>query len=692
MPDTVDFWGKIVIGGRFYPIEWPKYVNFMMDPNFNAHTPHCINSPECDQWGGIHPYATHEPGGDSKINQQAAGIVERFRPRFRIRRELQKFQQTPYGNCPVDVELSVAQAAITQFVLHHDGCMDAAMCFTVLHNERGLSCHYILDNDGTIYQTLDLLAAGYHAQFLNDLSIGMEICNRGDAHKEPDYYSRHHMQRDIVTCTINGCKIVAFDFTPEQKAAAIALGRALAKHLPGIKLDYPKDPVTGKPLWGTMPDGGKSWSGYIGHYHSIIQKWDPGPFDFEEFIRKVRGGRHFPLALGDASSDIPEEKSKRDAAAETYYADNEREYTDDNGVGKPTGGFYPIGPFDQSRLWHGGIHLHAPLGTPVTAITGGKVVAARVGELSPGIGSINFVLVKHEIASLGIEFHLLYFHIITEGGKGGGVPHWSAAEAISEADPGTVVVFDPPIIVEGGDLLGFVGPAGPEDEPQIHFEAFTTPAGHKAIADLDAKAGEDAFFLPLVDGSADGRFCKQAAILDLYKNKKDAADAPPTAAEVLAFYASPETAAVTHRIRAYHVSEWADKPDWLGELSAAAENKKMKKAELEQMVAEQIKPTLWLTEDVARKLGLSEQGLVVTYHPIGLLMWTEARMATPVSDTAVKQATAEELAAAPDKKAETMTDDGNAAGDAYMADEAGSETKVEKQPSLEEIVDGYGNE
>ena len=30
------------------------------------------------------------------------------------------------------------------------------MASSVLQNERGLSCHFLLDNDGTIYQTLDL--------------------------------------------------------------------------------------------------------------------------------------------------------------------------------------------------------------------------------------------------------------------------------------------------------------------------------------------------------------------------------------------------------------------------------------------------------------------------------------------------------------------------------------------------------
>ena len=85
--------------------------------------------------------------------------------------------------------LDAVKAVIKQFVIHHDGCTSADMCFTVLQNERGLSCHFLIDNDGTIYQTIDLALMAYHAAEWNTASIGVEFCNRGDAKKEPNYYS-----------------------------------------------------------------------------------------------------------------------------------------------------------------------------------------------------------------------------------------------------------------------------------------------------------------------------------------------------------------------------------------------------------------------------------------------------------------------------------------------------------------------
>src|SRR5690606_1903341 len=49
----------------------------------------------------------------------------------------------------------------------------------ILHDRRGLSVHFMLDIDGTIYQTLDLKERAWHATIANDRSIGIEIANMG---------------------------------------------------------------------------------------------------------------------------------------------------------------------------------------------------------------------------------------------------------------------------------------------------------------------------------------------------------------------------------------------------------------------------------------------------------------------------------------------------------------------------------
>jgi hypothetical protein len=39
-------------------------------------------------------------------------------------------------------ERAVRRGNVKQFVIHHDGCTSADMCFNVLHNERRLSCRF----------------------------------------------------------------------------------------------------------------------------------------------------------------------------------------------------------------------------------------------------------------------------------------------------------------------------------------------------------------------------------------------------------------------------------------------------------------------------------------------------------------------------------------------------------------------
>src|SRR5688572_1859468 len=250
---------EIIIADKPYPIDWPTY-NFRdaggFDATFEGCTPH--SGGRCGPGGT--PYAPAKGLGNNRTRIRKRRINER--------------------------SLAAAQAVIKQFVVHLDGCAHAEMCFNVLHNERGLSCHFILDNDGTLYQTCDLIDCAYHAAGMNESSIGIEISNRGDAKKEPDFYDRKGTPRDVVTCTINGHKYVAFDYTPPQYAAMEALGKFLARFLPGIKLHAPES-APGQAHWGTLyPQDTmatylrSTYSGYIGHYHITERKWDPGPFDF----------------------------------------------------------------------------------------------------------------------------------------------------------------------------------------------------------------------------------------------------------------------------------------------------------------------------------------------------------------------------------------------------------------------------
>ncbi len=75
--------------------------------------------------------------------------------------------------------LPLLREHVDLFVYHYDVCGTSRRCFKVLHDLRGLSVHFMLDVDGTIYQTLDVKERAWHAGPANDRSIGIEIANMG---------------------------------------------------------------------------------------------------------------------------------------------------------------------------------------------------------------------------------------------------------------------------------------------------------------------------------------------------------------------------------------------------------------------------------------------------------------------------------------------------------------------------------
>ena len=76
-------------------------------------------------------------------------------------------------------DLPLLQKVVDQFVIHYDARGTSKGCFEVLHDIRGLSVHFMLDLDGTIYQTLDVKEGAWHATIANGRSIGIEIANIG---------------------------------------------------------------------------------------------------------------------------------------------------------------------------------------------------------------------------------------------------------------------------------------------------------------------------------------------------------------------------------------------------------------------------------------------------------------------------------------------------------------------------------
>jgi N-acetylmuramoyl-L-alanine amidase len=217
-------------------------------------------------------------------------------------------------------DLPLLQDVVDQFVIHFDVSGTSRQCFNVLHDHRCLSVHFMLDLDGTIYQTLDLKERAWHATTSNTRSVGVEIANIGAyANREHSQFKKWYAQDDdgkiritipsnignggirtpdfvarpirneLVNGMIQGQSLYQYDLTPQQYEALTRLTAALCKVFPKMPCDFPHD-ESGNVIPQKLPDEQlKAWSGLIGHYHIQTDKVDPGPaFQWQRVVDGAR--------------------------------------------------------------------------------------------------------------------------------------------------------------------------------------------------------------------------------------------------------------------------------------------------------------------------------------------------------------------------------------------------------------------
>jgi N-acetylmuramoyl-L-alanine amidase len=217
-------------------------------------------------------------------------------------------------------DLPLLQKVVDQFVIHFDASGTSRQCFKVLQDVRDLSVHFMLDLDGTIYQTLDLKERAWHATIANGRSIGIEIANAGAFSRDAsvalnDWYRRagdgtirveippqfgdgglrtkgftpRPARSDPVRGQIHGRQLLQFDFTPDQYRALIKLTAAVCKVLPNIRCDYPRDSAGRLITTKLSPPEFAAYHGLLGHFHVQSDKVDPGPaFQWDYVIAGAR--------------------------------------------------------------------------------------------------------------------------------------------------------------------------------------------------------------------------------------------------------------------------------------------------------------------------------------------------------------------------------------------------------------------
>ena len=178
----------------------------------------------------------------------------------------------------------------THFVNHWDVCLSSEMCAKVL-NKRGISVHFLIDNDGTIYQMLDAQHGAWHAgnRYGNKHGIGVEISNAYYLKYQDWYQQRGFGERPVQSeGWVHGRKLDPFtDFYPVQLEALKALWKAVHIGI-GIPLECPKNTI-GNLDTGVNSDVAKGkFKGFCNHYNFTKSKIDCAGLALGSLLEEVK--------------------------------------------------------------------------------------------------------------------------------------------------------------------------------------------------------------------------------------------------------------------------------------------------------------------------------------------------------------------------------------------------------------------
>ena len=229
-PKECNYSNYIVYNGEFHPIEWDKFVLWSEDEGLQANS------------GNYYDYSK--------------------RPKRKIR----------------------------YFVNHWDVCLSSHSCQNVL-DRRGISVHFLIDNDGTIYQTMDMQHAAWHAGSArtNRPSVGVEISNAYYPKYQEWYKKNGFGERPIVDdAWVQGKRLDPFlGFYPEQLEAAKALWKAISAAT-GIPYETPENQFGKTSTKYEQDVAYGNFSGFVSHYHISKTKIDCAGLDIKTMLDEIK--------------------------------------------------------------------------------------------------------------------------------------------------------------------------------------------------------------------------------------------------------------------------------------------------------------------------------------------------------------------------------------------------------------------
>jgi len=177
---------------------------------------------------------------------------------------------------------------ISMFVNHWDVCLNSKSCASVL-NKRKVSVHFCIDNDGTIYQLIDMQHRAWHAgnSIVNTKSVGVEISNAFYT-KYQDWYTKRHGPRPVVSdAVVHGRTLEThLGFYPVQLEALKALWKAVHEAC-GVPLSAPMTP-DGLDTGVNLDVSKGRFSGFFNHYNITSKKIDCAGLQIDKMLEDIK--------------------------------------------------------------------------------------------------------------------------------------------------------------------------------------------------------------------------------------------------------------------------------------------------------------------------------------------------------------------------------------------------------------------
>ena len=171
---------------------------------------------------------------------------------------------------------------VNMAITHWDVCTSAEKCFRVLA-AKGISTHFCIDWDGTIYQFVDVMHEAWHAGVskINAQSVGIDLNNPVYPKYNDILVNKGQLKRPLISgYDINGWKPKPFlGFHRSQISAYIALLAALDRHLPDFSLVPTGSTGDPKVIKTIKLDKALSEGGVMHHAHVKKRKWDTAGVD-----------------------------------------------------------------------------------------------------------------------------------------------------------------------------------------------------------------------------------------------------------------------------------------------------------------------------------------------------------------------------------------------------------------------------